>query len=696
MQMWMKEYREMRYLTLILVNFLLVIGVAFTNLAQVCRAAVSDSVEKPVDFTKFSLEELKNVEIVSASKKPERLSEVAGAVHVITQNDIRRSGATSIPEALRLAPGVHVARISATDWAINIRGLNSQYAQNLLVLIDGRSVYTHVFSGVFWDIQDTVMEDIDRIEVIRGPGAALWGANAVNGVINIITKHSRNTQGWRGVALGGSEEQIGSLRYGSTLEQGGTYRVYGKIFNRGELSGVGLDPAPDSAKDAQSSDNWRSGRGGFRIDLAPGQGMPAGASDSFTLQGEAYTNRYDKKFERRSSLFPSAISTPTGDDDNSEATGLHLLGRWQHTLSRDSDTVLQVYYDYLEKDYDPASGRVSTADVDFQHRLTVAEINEILWGLEFKYIHDNFKDSPNVTMDPSDLNQTLWSTFIQDQIQIMPRLLTFTAGSKFEYNEDTGLEIQPSVRLMYTPYDWLSSWAAISRAVRVPSRIELHGRTSDLVPLPAIDPINPVEVVTLGNRDLDSEKLTAYEIGFRLKPLDRLWLDTTLFFNNYDELIGLEMSDTPLPGDMYTLAYDNNSSGEAYGFEFALDWKAASTWLMGASYTYLRTQIEENQVTDPNIAPLISKGSNPRHSFSIRSAWDVTPTIDFDLWLRFVSRLPERDIASYTVMDARLAWRPYQHIELSLVGQNLFEDGHEEFSTLEVKRSVYGKVNWQF
>jgi iron complex outermembrane receptor protein len=656
--------------------------------------------QETTDFTQFSLEQLKDVVIVSVSKKPETLSDVAAAVYVITQEDIRRSGVTSIPEALRLAPGVQVARITATDWAINIRGLNDQFAQNLLVMIDGRVVYNHVFSGVFWDIQDTLIEDIDRIEVIRGPGAALWGANAVNGVINIITKHTDKTQGWQTVALIGSEEQIGSVRRGSAFDNGTQYRVYGKFFNRGDLADVGLDSLnePPNPNDAQSSDNWRSGRGGFRIDMEPGRGLYENSPDAFTLQGEAYTNRYDKEFERRSIIFPGTRSSQTDNaEETSKATGLHIMGRWRHTIASDSETILQFYYDQSKKDYDPGSGQIHTANADFQYRLPFGNRHDVVWGLEYKYISDEFDDSPNIQMDPSTLDQNRWSAFIQDEIKIIPDLVTFIAGSKFEHNEFTGLEIQPSIRTLYTPDACYSMWAAISRAIRVPSRIELHGRTVDLVDLPTIDPNAPVEVTTQGNHNLDSEELTAFEFGLRLKPTPRLWLDTTVYFNDYINLIGLELDDNDPTDDRIDLGYDNNRSGQAYGLEAILDWKVNGNWLVGASYTYLHTLIDENTVAAaPNITELLSQGSNPRHLFSMRSYLDITHQVDFDVWFRFVGRLPERDIDGYTVMDSRLAWRPKNNIEISLVAQNLLESGHSEFSTLEVERSLYGKIDWKF
>ena len=686
----------MRASVLIFMNLLVMVCVSvLPPLGRVSIAADNQSQSEPLDFTKFSLEELKTVEIISASKRPEVVWDAASAVYVITQEQIRRSGATSIPEALRLAPGVHVARISATAWAVNIRGLNNQFAENLLVLMDGRSVYTHVFSGVFWDVQDTVMEDIERIEVIRGPGAALWGSNAVNGVINIITKNAYETQGGEAVALVGSEEQIASLRYGGKLGQQTSYRVYGKFFNRGELNSV-AGSLTGATSNPQSSDNWRSGRAGFRLDTAPANDVPTAGANTFSLQGVAYRNRYDKEFERRSILFPTAPTSQGLQTDDSEATGFYLLGRWQHAFSSDSNTSLQFYFDHAEKDYDPASGKVNTADLDFQHQLTVAKYHDIVWGLQYRFISDEFRKSTNFSMDPLDLNQNLWSAFIQDRIQLAPDLLTLTVGSKFEHNEFTGLEIQPSLRLMYTPLQQLALWTAVSRAVRNPSRLELHGRISDELFLPAIDPDVPVMVNIQGNADLDAEKLTAYEFGLRLMPKPSLWFDVALFYNDYDDLIGLEqISGTP-PTGPYDLTYANNTTGRAYGVEVAADWQVTPKWRLGSTYTYLNTQIDKNLVDDPNIAVLVSEGVNPRNVISIRSFLFVTPQIDFDLALRFVGSLPERNIDSYTVMDARLAWRPFPKLELSIVGQNLLEEGHAEFSTLEVQRSVYGKIDWHF
>jgi len=657
-----------------------------------CRGETKKPAEDNLpDFTKFSIEELMNVEIISVSKKPEKLSEVAAAVYVITQEDIRRSGATSIPEALRMAPGVHVARITSTDWAINIRGLNDRFANNLLVLIDGRSVYTPVFSGVFWDVQDTVLEDIERIEVIRGPGATLWGVNAVNGVINIITKNAQKTQGWQVSALGGDEEGIGSVRYGGASEDKDTYyRIYGKYFNRGRLAGIVQENS-----DVQPTSDWQSGRVGFRADSEPGKAPATDPMNSFTLQGEAYKNEYKTNIERVSLSPPFAIL----QSDTSKASGAHLLGRWQHKISATSDTIFQFYYDHARKDFDPSSGRVDTIDFDFQHRFNMLDKNDIVWGLGYRFISDKFDNTFEINMDPALRNQDLFSVFVQDEIELTPDRLFLIVGSKVEHNDFTGSEVQPNIRMLWTPEEKYALWGAISRAVRIPSRLEHDVRTNEFVV--NLDTLpEPATIVTMGNSNLVSEKLIAYELGYRVQPINSVWLNTTVFFNDYEKLIGLKSGDPvevsdPTPHFIIPLTYDNNLDGEAYGLEVAADWQVMPQWRLITSYSYLHTDIQGNDAGTDEFTQLFMR-SNPRHQFSIRSLFDVTEQIDFDLWLRYVGSLPELNIDDYETIDARLAWRPVKNLELSVVGQNLFEEGHAEYSTLEVERSIYGKVVWSF
>jgi len=675
-----------------LISALLLIGLCWQPVP--CAGAPNAPPVELPDFTRFSLEELKDVEIISASRRPGRLSQTPAAVYVITREDIRRSGATSIPDALRMATGVQVARITATDWAVNIRGLNNRFANNLLVLIDGRSVYSHVFSGVFWDIQDTVLEDIERIEVIRGPGAAIWGSNAVNGVINIITRNAAETQGGQAIVLGGNQEQVASLRYGDTLKDMGFYRVYGKFFNRGELDTVVSsfkNETLNSQLDAQQSSEWRSGRLGFRTDLAPGRGLPAAGDNQFTLQGETYSNRYDTRTERQSIIFP--FNTIEGSD-TSEASGGFLMGNWQHTFSNKSHSAVQAYIEHAAKDYDPGSGEVTTADLDFQHRFVLEDNQDVIWGFEFRRISDEFDNDQDIKLDPANRDFNLLSAFIQDEVTVIPERLKFTLGSKFEHNDFTGWEVQPSLRMLYNIQDSHVIWGALSRAVRVPSRLELDGRTDQVELLPGM--AEPAEVTTLGNNDLESEVLTALELGYRIIPFESVWINSTVFYNNYDNLIELVPSAGSQPDGPIVLQYQNSAQGNSWGFEMTADWQATIDWHLSAGYTYLRTDIDQVDSGQPELDKLLLQGSNPRHTVSLRSMLNLTPRIDTDLWLRYVDTLPERDVDSYITLDARLAYRLSSKIELALVGQNLFEEGHEEFSSLQVERSVYGKIDWRF
>ncbi len=644
-----------------------------------------------IDFTQFSLEELKNVKISSASKMPERLSEVPAAVFVITQEDIRRSGATSIPELLRMVPGVQVARISATEWAVNIRGLNELFSNKLLVLIDGRSIYTNVFSGVFWDVRDTVLEDIDRIEVIRGPGASIWGSNAVNGVINIITKSARITQGGELTALAGTEEGVGTVRYGDVIGADAFYRIFAKYFVRGKL----FEDERDIQNDPSKSD-WHSGRGGFRMDWRPNDGP-----DTFTFEGGAFYNRFENELERISFSSTDLIE----EEETSRAEGGHFLSRWQHRLSSTSATVLQFFYDYLDKDFDGGNVRTHTADIEFQHNFNFMSRNELVWGLNWRFISDRFDESFDISTDPTSEDQNLFSAFVQDRIEVFPDRFSLVFGAKFEHNEYTGLDVQPTARFFWTPRPKHSFWGAISRAVRVPSRIEHDGVISGFVFPPEDSGFDrPVILQLRGEGGLEPETLIAYELGYRFQPAKPFWLNIATFYNDYDRLIAVRLEERVLPeigADNQVVIptyFDNNFSGESYGFEVSAFWQATDFWRLQGSYTFLETElhqkIPEVEAGFQNI--LLFEGANPRNQVSLRSDIDLTERLEFNLWYRYVDQLSENDVDSYSTLDARLAWSPQPELELAVVGQNLFEQRHSEFSSLEIERSAYFKVDWWF
>lgn len=672
---------------IVIMIFLCVPAVLFTQKSMANTKESSD--DSDVDFTMFTLEELKNIKITSASKKPETLSEVAAAVFVITKEDIRRSGVTSIPEALRMAPGVQVARVSATEWAVNMRDVNQLFANKLLVLIDGRSVYTHAFSGVFWDIQDTLLEDIERIEVIRGPGAALWGANAVNGVINIITKHSGKTRGGYFSVIGGTEEGIGSLRYGGTLGDEGYYRIYTKFFNRGQLFENDRDIRNDPSKK-----DWRSGRGGFRMDWQPDK-----RENEMTFQGEIYSSKF-KTEVIRPSLSPPYFSN---EQEKSVSSGGHILGRWKHLISDSSDTVFQCFFDHYNKNFEIGNIRADTIDFDFQHRFSPFADNEIIWGLNWRFISDQFEESFYLSTDPLDSDQILYSAFIQDKIQIIPDRLNLTLGAKFEHNEHIGTEVQPSARILLTPREHHEIWSAISRAVRIPSRFERDAVFNEMIYPPSENIQMPKLIRRMGDEDLSAERLIAYEIGYRFQPADGLWLNMSGFYHDYDDLISIQydrmsyIENGPVPYQVIPVQYENNLKGESYGLEIAAFWQVMDNWQLQGAYTFLEAKMNQSIAdSEGSIERIFIDGSNPKNQISVRSALDISRHIELDLWLRYVDRLSKNDVDDYTTLDIKLCWKPTPLLEFSLVGQNLLEKRHSEYSSLEIERSLYFKAEWFF
>lgn len=651
-------------------------------------AALAASQSKSFDsLAELSIEELMDVEVISSSKKLEKISEAAAAIFVISQDDIRRSGVTTIPEALRMVPGVHVARIDANKWAVTARGFNDRFASKLLVLTDGRSVYSPLFSGVFWELQDTMIEDIDRIEVIRGPGSTLWGANAVNGIINIITKKASKTQGGLVTAGGGTLERgFGAVRYGGRSGDSGHYRVYGKYFNR--------EGFVDSSGN-RTPDDWYSYRGGFRSDWEPN------INDSYTVQGDIYTGRAGQITDLPSLTFPYKSTASTKTD----TLGLNLTTRWKRSISDTSELALQFYYDRTQrKDSTLINEDRDTLDLDLQHSFSFGESHKIIWGLGYRFTYDQIGSSFTLQLNPSSRKDNLFNSFIQDDITLLPDLLRLTVGSKFENNDYSGFEVQPTVRLLLTPDQQNTIWASVSRAVRTPSRVESNSAAiGQIIPPNTFGPGSPLGTATVyGNTALESEKLIAYEIGYRLQPAQNLFFDLALFYNKYEKLISTRQgtfNPFTVPAVLpYTLV--NNVSGETRGVELAVDWRAFEWWHQQLTYTYLHMDMHSDN--PDSFSTYIAKlGTSPEHQFSYRSGFDLVKNISMDLWLRYVDTLPRSDIKNYVTMDARLAWKMFKHLEVSLVGQNLLEKRHQEFGldysrATQVPRSFYGKLTWQF
>jgi iron complex outermembrane receptor protein len=646
------------------------------------------------NLIELSLEELMEIEVTSPGKKLQKLSDVAAAVFVISQDDIRRSGATSIPEALRLAPGVQVARIDSNKWAISVRGFAERYANKLLVLIDGRTVYTPSFSGVFWDIQDTMLEDIDRIEVIRGPGAALWGANAVNGVINIITKRAEGTQGGLIAAGGGTEERgFGGLRYGHKVGKDAYARAYIKYFNR--------DGGGDGSGD-DTADDWDALRGGFRLDWKGGGG------DSLTVQGDLYDGSYGSTGDMPLLVPPYSRKT----DDNGWSFGGNLLSRWEKVLSPTSDLTMQAYYQRGERgDIEVNKYVEDTFDLDFQHRFQWSERHDIMYGAGYRFVRDMLTDSFLISASPDSRSRNLFSAFLQDEITLIPDLLRVTLGTKFEHNDFTGFEVQPDFRFLLTPHPRHTLWGSISRAVRTPSRAENDVR-ANYGTVPPGSPGNPGPVPLLisnfGDRDLDSEVLMAYELGYRMQLAQSLSLDLVGYYHNHDGLIGMTPA-TPFPENdpapphlVVPSVFANNLEGEVYGMEISSDWLPLSWWRLRLSYTYQEMDIRlRGNAAGIEGQSGSTEGRSPDHQLSLLSSMDLPGNLAFDAWLRYVDDLPAVSVRSYVNLDLRLSWRPLPGMEISLVGQNLIDSSRREFVSVEgistrTERGFYGKVVFEF
>lgn len=675
--------------------------------AESPKAGRTDSAGDPAEI---SLEQLLTLRITSVSKHEQKVSDAAAAIYVITQDDIARSGVTSVAEALRMVPGLFVGRLDSHTWAIGSRGFVNVFSNKLLVLMDGRSIYTPTFAAVFWDVQDTVLEDIERIEVIRGPGATLWGANAVNGVINIITKSARETTGGLVSAGGGTEELgFGQFRYGMKLGKDVSARVYGKYFSRDS------SVLPNGA---EAMDSWDKAQGGFRLD------WDASNADEITFQGDFYGGT-ESQYVQQPSVLPPYFQDQTGD---TKVSGGNLLTRWTHTFSDTSDLSLQLYYAREVRDQPSYREDLDTYDADFQHRFELGSRQEILWGMGARRNSDNFPRMSLLTSlqtPKEELNQ--YNLFVQDEITLVEDRLKLALGTKLEHNEFTGLEVQPGGRLLWSPSKQQTIWGSIARAVRTPSRIEksAFGTFAVVPPQPPFPPVFPGSPTTLiravGGAEYGSESLIAYELGYRAQLLDKLSLDVAGFYNDYDNLrtlepAGLDLSNMPAFA-VQQFAFGNQRHGTVYGGEAAANWDVMPGWRLRPSYS-LTLAHTQNGPGSQNKATEFSDRGIPQQQVSLRSSMDLPQHLFLDIWARWVDQvsLPRTvtvvnpimpagdvDIPSYFSLDVRLAWRPTKNLEFSVVGQNLLdnhrpENAWEVFSprVAEIERGVYGKVSYSF
>ncbi len=637
------------------------------------------------DLTQISLENLMNMEVTSASKKEQKISQVAAAIYVISQADIRESGALNIPDLLRMVPGLDVAQISSSAWAISARGFNLQFANKLLVLIDGRAVYTPLFGGTFWDTQDVPLEDIDRIEVIRGPGGTVWGANAVNGVINIITKKAADTQGALVTGGGGTRAQeFGTLQYGGKIKKDTSYRIFAKYQNS--------DASPD-LNEQNGEDGWYLLHAGFRAD------SKLSSKDSLTVQGDIYTGE-------EGAVIVHSVFTPPGNVNVQEVaavSGGNLLGRWDHVFSSRSDTTIQLYFDKYDRG-GPESDEVrDTVDFDFQNHIALGTRHDLIWGAGYRHTADLDIGTVDQAFLPPRHSAGLFSAFVQDEITLKPDRVALYIGSKLENNYFTGFDAEPSARVIWTPSDRRTFWAAVSRAARTPTRRDI-GLDAALAALPG-----PTEVELVGNPRFESEHLIAYEAGYRAQPTDRLSVDLTVFFNNYHGLESIEpqpsfidQSSTP-PLTIQPLQLSNLMYGTSEGVETYLRWKVTNRWTLSPGYSFLEMHLHLKPTSQDSVSVADTQGSNPGHQAQLRSHVELSSKFAWDANAYFVGALPAQFVPSYTRLDSQLTWRLGEHLQLSVVGQNLVKDHHEEFNdflqivnSTQVKRSVYGKLTWRF
>jgi iron complex outermembrane recepter protein len=620
----------------------------------------------PQNLKKLSLEDLMKIDVTTVARRPEPLDRTPAAITVITAEDIRRSGVTRIPEVLRLVPGLQVAQADASTWAISSRGFNSTISDKLLVMIDGRTVYTPFFGGVFWDIQDLVLEDIERIEVVRGPGATLWGTNAVNGIINIITKSAQDAHDGVAVANGGGVENlaIAAFRAGAAPNKDTSYRLYGKYAYWNQLKF-------EDGADALDSSRW--GRFGYRIDSTKG-------SDSFMSEGQAY-----RGLEGLQGLPDAKI------------LGGYLLGRWNRDFSDKSSIRVQTSYErYLRRVEPNFNVHQRIFDIDLQHHFAVRQ-HTITWGGEYRWNSDSTAPTSALFFDPADRNYPLEAAFVQDEISAYKDRLFVQAGVKVEHNAFTGIEVQPSVRASWAIRPQQFVWAAVTRAVRIPTRLESDVR---------VPPQAPGALPLSGNPGFQSEILTAaMEFGYRSRVSDRLTVDVATFFNVYDNLRVVGLRDAPPP----TLTFLNASHGKTYGGEVSGNFDAR-TWLrFGAAYSYLGERLTAGPPpfnAAQGIVNSLLKGDDPTNQFFLRTAADLPHNLEFDSALRFVGQLPAPVVPSYWELDTRFGWNVKPNVELSVVGRNLLHHRHLEFIGLiapvglakpeEVPRDVYGRIVVRF
>jgi iron complex outermembrane receptor protein len=665
-------------------------AVAIKSVLSALTFLAAQTQSPPVDLTTLQIEDLMNVDVTSASKKEQKLSKVPAAIFVITQEDIHRSGATNIPDLLRMVPGLEVAQINPSTWAISARGFNGEYSNKLLVLIDGLTVYTPLFSGVYWDAQDVPLDSIGRIEIIRGPGATVWGANAVNGVINIITKSAWETQGAMTTAAGGTLlHGSGMMRYGGKIGTHGAYRVFADGFEMGHF----LTPEKQSGQD-----DWYLAHGGFRVDA------DLSAKDSLTLEAEAVTGNAGGMATTTVSLLPPLTATL---DLRDRFSGWRALARWKRVLSPRSESSLQVYFDRSNRGDTTYGIGQNTFDIDFQHHVNWGRRQDFVWGLGYRLSSDDTAATLQISLNPPDLTTSIFSSFVQDEITIRPDRLYLSLGTKLEHDYFNGFNLQPTARITWTPDDRDMFWAAISGAQRTPSRGETAIRDNEAA-LPGPDNL-PILISVFGNPHQENEHLTATEAGFRKQISDRLSFDTAAYFNQYHDLRSAEPGPTSLETDpppvhlLMPIFIANLLHGETHGIEMFANMKLARRWTLSPGYSFLTIHIHRDATSLDLASGPQTQGASPNQQAQLHSQVNLPWHWQWTTSAFFVGRLAAPQIPSYTRLDTNLGWQASDRISFSFVGQDLLKALHQEYAGPDltvnpslIRRSAYARITWRF
>lgn len=607
-------------------------------------------------LAELSLEQLAELSVISVSKTAKPIANAPASIFVITQKDIHRSGATRLPEALRLAPNLQVARLNASGYAITARGFNNPFANKLLVMIDGRTVYSPLYSGVFWDTQHVVLEDLERIEVVSGPGGTLWGANAMNGVVNIVSRSAADTQGEL-LSLGGSEQQRNfTARYGGQLADNGHYRIYAKHSHHNDTPG---------SNDMRLNSGWEHNQTGFRADWGEGH-------DTLTIQGDAYEGR---------------IRQP--DLENINISGVNLLARRSWEPSTRSRVSLQGYFDHSQR-LQPGliTQRLNTLDVELQHEFQMNSRHTFMWGGGYRHLGDHIDKNEVVALIPANRDMQWWNIFLQDEI-VLTDHTRLTLGSKLESNPFTGRESLPSAQLAWSPSNHHLVWLSLSRAVRSPARID-----RDL-----FSPGNPYMVNGMpqylinGGADFVSEVAKVFELGFRSQPSPALSWSITGFYSSYDKLRTLGINQR---GSGFS--FQNNAEADIHGVELWGSFQATPNWRWHSGVVWQEIDVALKPGSMDISGDSILASRDPRYYGLLRSSYDVSEAIKLDATLRHVDKLEHSQVPAYTTLDINLSWAVSPRLELSLIGQNLLDSQHPEFgaelSRGEFERALYGKLVW--